>query len=456
MMPSPMVLITLFVQVLSRLRRFPIQRAAWLAMTLAVAAGCRDSARAPATTVAVHMPSPTSATVLPIVGETPEAPYPGWTPETAVATITPKPTSAPAEPTMTATPQAPSISLEQESIYLPLIGLPAPEMPPIVPVVVAADFASVREQLQSAGQDLAFAKIGFHVTLLQDEDLALLMEQVRLLDEAGVPVFLKSVNNAEPLFLAQQVAKASDVPHTLVYRSAAWDVPEYHLSPELAAERHWQRHRDTFPPELDPSLVWIETVNEVDKNVSEWLAQFALKTAELTMRDGFRWAAFGWATGEPEPEHWRLPTMLQFLRLAGENPDRLAIALHEYSLETDNIAHIYPFKVGRFLDLFRAADQNGFPRPTVLITEWGWTHIGVPPADQAMQDIRWAAALYAPFPQVKGAAIWNFGLLGCCDDDLSILVKPLVEPLAEYSLRHYFVMPVAPGIASTDPNLYRR
>ena len=59
--------------------------------------------------------------------------------------------------------------------------------------------------------------------------------------------------------------------------------------------------------------------------------------------------------------------MLAFLRLAGQNPDQLAIALHEYSYLRDDIGHEYTYKVGRFQTLFQVADQHGIPRPTVLM-----------------------------------------------------------------------------------------
>jgi hypothetical protein len=393
----------------------------------------------------------------PTVSETPFATKPA--PGIVATDISPAPIQAPVATPSVATNPDSSTESDFAHLYLPFLQSPtvdeAIQRPPRTTEIVATDFDVVRSELEARGQGLAFSKIGFHVTLLLDEDLKLLLDQLRRLDEAGVPFFLKSASNAEPLYLAQEMMKVSGMNHTLVYRSTAWDVPEYHLSPELAAERHWQRHRDAFPPELDPSLVWIETVNEVDKNLSEWLALFALKTAQLAMSEGFRWAAFGWASGEPEPEHWQSSAMLDFLRLAGENPDRLAIALHEYSLVSDEITDWYPFKVGRFLELFRIADEHGIPRPTILITEWGWGYDSIPEVNGAMEDIRWASALYAPFPQVKGAAIWNFGRLGCCSDELSEIVKPLVTPLTEYGLVHYFAVPALPAPASTNPDIYR-
>jgi hypothetical protein len=227
-------------------------------------------------------------------------------------------------------------------------------------------------------------------------------------------------------------------------------VPNYDVPPAIAAQQHWQLHRDDFPPELDPNLVWLETINEVDKNRSEWLAQFALETAKLTLRDGYKWAAFGWSSGEPEPEQWQAPAMLEFLRLAGENPDQLAIALHEYSYEVDDIADIYPYKIGRFQELFRITDANNIPRPTVLITEWGWTYEHVPEPESALADIAWAAQLYAPYPQVKGAAIWYLGY-GDTFADIATETQRLINPVRIYALTNYFVIPLPPEQQPINP-----
>jgi len=313
--------------------------------------------------------------------------------------------------------------------------------PPPIPTL---DFAAIREELHAQGQEMATVKIGFHVSVGGNTEG--LEEWMRRLDEAGVPFFLKSVDNAQPILFAQELKRASGVPHVLVYRKTSggdydWDVPDYTLPPDQAAAVHWQMHRDAFPPELDPSLVWIETINEVDKNQAEWLGQFALKTAELAMQDGFNWAAFGWSSGEPEPEQWQTPSMLQFLRLAGQNPDRLAIALHEYSYLVEDIGDAYPYKVGRFQELFRIADAQGIPRPTVLITEWGWTYENVPPPEKALADIAWASRLYAPYPQVKGAAIWY---LGHGFSDIANKTQQLIFPVMVYALQNYFPAPLPP------------
>jgi PKD repeat protein len=308
----------------------------------------------------------------------------------------------------------------------------------------ALDFAAVRESLASQGQSMATVKIGFHVGPGGNQQG--LGEWMRCLDAAGVPFFLKSVDAAGSIWEAAQLKAASGVPHVLVYRRSVgdgwnWDVPDYNRPPAAEAASHWQRHRDEFPPELEPykHLIWIESINEVDKNRSEWLGEFAYHTAQIALEQGFNWAAFGWSSGEPEREHWTGPWMQQFLRLAAQHPDRVAVALHEYSYVRDNLDRLYPNLVGRFQMLFDVADQLGIRRPTVLITEFGWVYDNIAPIGQAMEvDLPWAAELYAAHPEVLGAAIWY---LGPGFGGIANRAQRLIAPLTEYSLQTYFVVP---------------
>ncbi len=332
-----------------------------------------------------------------------------------------------------------------------------PALPPPTPMsaVPPINFEAVRKTLNQKGLDLAFNKIGFHVGY--GGNALGLSDWMADLDADGVPFFLKSADVAGPIYEAQLLAQASGVPHTLVFRLSTagqndgydYDVPDYDLPPEQAAAIHWQKHTDKFPPELDPSLVWIETMNEVDKGESEWLAEFALETAQLALADGYRWAAFGWSSGEPEPFHWESQAMLEFLRFAAQHPDRLAVALHEYSYSESYIGNQYPHLLGRFQALFDACDRHGMLRPTVLITEWGWESTHVPDPVSALIDIQWASWLYAAYPQVRGAAIWY---LGGGFGGIANQTQLLISPLRDYSLGNYFAY--SPGYGQIDPSIF--
>jgi hypothetical protein len=388
-----------------------------------------------------------TATLTPTVTITPTATV---TPTiTVTLTVTPTPTVT-ATPTPTPTP-APSTT----TLHLPIVLLPPPPLPPPLPPptpVFAAppiDFAAARNTAQADGLDIAFNKIGFHVGA--GGNMEGLWAWMDALDAAGAPIVLKSANNAEPLYYAQLLGQASGVPHVLIYRDARreYDNPLYHLPPEQAAAISWALNKAAFPPELDSGLVWIETTNEPDKNRSEWLAAFALESARRAVADGFRYAAFGWSGGEPEPEHWESPAMLAFLRFAAEHPEQVAVALHEYSFVTAEIGRMYPWLVGRFQKLFEACDRHGIERPTVLITEWGWAERGVPEPEAALEDIAWAAWLYAAYPQVKGAAIWY---LGPGFEPIQDQTQRLIAPVADYSISNYFV--IHPGKGQINDALF--
>lgn len=364
-------------------------------------------------------------------------------------------------PTATVTPscypQIPPPGTQRQFLpflALPPIVTPTPlplPLPPPTPIAGTPpiDFNQVRADLQAQGLDLAFNKIGFHTGY--GGNTTGLHDMLSLIDSHCVPFFLKSVDDASHLYFAQQLAQQSRVPHTLVWRRTGllFEVPNYDLPPVQAAQEHWQLHKSVFPPELDPNLIWIETVNEVDKDRTEWLAEFSLEMARLTMADGFKYAAFSWSSGTPEPETWEGPKMLEFLELVGQHPDRLAIALHEYSFEIDSIAVGYPFLVGRFQKLFRAADTHHIPRPTVLITEWGWEAYHIPTVSEAMEDIRWAGWLYAAYPQVKGAATWY---LGCCFGNVHNQTQKLIAPVGTYSIGNYFA--ITPGSSQINENIF--
>jgi len=348
-------------------------------------------------------------------------------------------------PAVTATATLPAATVTPATNEAAALGaLPTP--------ISVVDFAAVSRELAARSKQLAFNKIGFHVTFLEESDE--LDPYMARLDSEGVPFFLKSVDNAEPLYKAQELMKQSGVPHTLVYRSTAYDVPDYSMEPIAAAEMYWELEKAGWPPELDPGLIWFETMNELDKTRSEWLAQFSLRTAQLALRDGYKWAAFGWASGEPEPDDWESPAMLDLLRLIAANPDRLAIALHEYSYTIDDIGHEYPYKIGRFMELFRVADAHGIPRPTVLITEWGWTYDLIPPEPIAMEDVAWAASLYGAFPEVLGAAIWNLGYVDGQFLELNTQVQGLIDNMMAISLDTTFSAPVPPERTPLDAGLF--
>ena len=279
----------------------------------------------------------------------------------------------------------------------------------------------------------AYNKIGFHTS--PGGTAVGLGVWMRALDAKRIPFCVKGANSAGPVWEGQQLAQASGVPHVLIFRRSGegWDVPDYSLPPADAARVHWDRHRDRFPPELDKNLVWFETINEVDKNRSDWLGHFAYHTGLIALEEGYRFAAFGWSSGEPEREHWETPGMMRYLRLCADpaHRDRLAVSIHEYSYTNADIQHEYPYKVGRFQMLFDVCDAHHVPRPTILITEWGWEYNSVPEPDVAMGHIRWAADLYARHEQILGACLWH---LGGGYGGIANKAQKLIAPIQKFTL----------------------
>lgn len=180
--------------------------------------------------------------------------------------------------------------------------------------------------------------------------------------------------------------------------------------------------------------------DQVDEYVS-WFGAYACEMGRQALATGQRYAAFGWASGEPEEYHWERPEMLEYLRMCAAHPDELAVALHEYSYSLD-IQNGYPWLVGRFRLLHDVCDRHGIARPTILITEWGWNAYGAPDPVTAMQDIAWAQMdVYGPHPNIKLAAVWtlqgNF-------DPVKFQVQQLIAPLGAYASGPEFGPPPEP------------
>ena len=145
------------------------------------------------------------------------------------------------------------------------------------------------------------------------------------------------------------------------------------------------------------------------QNRSEWLAEFALETARLA-RGKLKGSAGRRSAGqpeEPEPEDWKgqrcwsscgwrvtipTPSALPFMKAVFGRSHCRTLSVH----------------IGRFLSLYETADRYGIPRPTVFITEWGWK-VCRPRSGQSHRAYQMGGLLYAPFPEVKGAAIWYLG-----------------------------------------------
>jgi hypothetical protein len=133
--------------------------------------------------------------------------------------------------------------------------------------------------------------------------------------------------------------------------------------------------------------------------------------------------------------------MLKFLDLVQQHPDKLAVALHEYSLTTGDIWNGNGSLVGRFRQLIDACVDHNIDPPPIFFTKWGWTFNRVPSPEQAMKDILEVGELYAQYPSIKGSAIWA---LDGGWSNLAQQTAELMEPLKEALIKKRYHDPAGP------------
>ena len=305
---------------------------------------------------------------------------------------------------------------------------------------------------------MSYNKIGFHTSGAGGNAQGI-GDYVRRLDAAGIPAVIVCADGDVGIADALACLEAgSAVPHVLAHRvvrdgTERFALPDYNLSPAQAAVAYQALVRPYIHPTVAAhrDRVWVILGNEPDKNRADWLGEWAYESAELWNADGYKVAFFGFASGEPEPDHWQAPGMLDFLDLAGTRPEQIAVALHEYSYDETDIMAGTPYLVGRFQALFDACDAHLIPRPAVLITEWGWTYQRVPDVDQARAEVEWAAGIYAAHPQILGAALWY---LGPGFGGIANQAQRLIAPITDLTLAKTWPEPPT-AIHPPDPEVPR-
>ena len=296
---------------------------------------------------------------------------------------------------------------------------------------------------------MAFNKIGFHFG--SEATATGWGPYVRALDAAGIPAVLMSMAGEGFGDIYGCWENGSTVPHVVCIRYGGvqgnHDVPPYGTNQRQAAVDWWNWYKPRIGDDAKKykDRIVLKMGNELDKLWAEWLAGFYLELYDILQNDDegpWRMAAFNYSAGEPEPAHWRGPTVQEYLRLCAADRVHAAVGLHEYSLadilNRGDLSHI-----GRFTDLFLACDEAGIARPDVYIHEFGWRQEWVPGVNTAMSQIPWAAELYASYPEVKGAGLWTLQGSGNYGD-INTLVQPLIAPMTQYSLTARFPDPTEP------------
>lgn len=269
------------------------------------------------------------------------------------------------------------------------------------------------------------------------------------LDSAGIPTINISVDDYGPCYELDELAKVSGIQHVNLYRIHRKipdfnpDVPLYNTPPELAGAIWWDLVRPDIPPEMlagsARERVWLVAGNEVDKSHADWLGYWALNVAQRANAEGFKIAAFGWSSGEPDYDDWTTPGMEAYLRYCSEG--KAAIATHEYSY-TMNLEDGIGYLIGRFNYIKDACYQLGINVPDIFVSEFGWTYQDIPSPATAMAQMYSIAKLYAAHPEVKGAMLWY---LGGGFDNIADQVQKLIPLVTEASLAWgYSPGPVTP------------
>lgn len=283
----------------------------------------------------------------------------------------------------------------------------------------------------------------------------------RILDSAGIPASLISVDDYGPCFELDNLAKISGVPHVNVYRICTKipgfnaDVPVYDIDPYLAAQVWWDTVYENLPPEFlvgdARNRIWLIAGNEVDKNRASWLGYWAYYVATLANGAGFKIAAFGWSSGEPEYDDWTTPGMAEYLRYCADNPEEAAIAVHEYSY-TMNLQDGIGYLIGRFDFINDACYSLGIRTPKIFVTEFGWTYEEVPSPEEAIRQMRPIANLYASDTAIQGAMIWY---LGPGYDGIANKAQRLIVPVTQEALDYGYSPPTEPPPPPPpEPNVF--
>lgn len=289
-------------------------------------------------------------------------------------------------------------------------------------------------------------KIGFH--LGSNSTATGWGEHVRSLDAAGIPAVVMSVAGEGFGDIEACWDRGSQVDHVAIIRCLSHDdVPLYDTDITFAVNEWLNRYVPTIGNDVRQyhQRVITKHGNELNKEKIQWLAQFyeALHPA-LLQRMGWtshRICVFNFSGGEPEYDDWE--SILPFLELAGNNPDKFVIGVHEYSFdETDILADPYYF-VGRCVShLYDVCDNNEIKRPKVAIHEFGWRDKKIPSTTaQAMADIDRAMTYYAANmgDDLIGAGVWT--LQPWQDSGINLEVQKLIKPMTKLTLEKLYDAP---------------
>ena len=237
---------------------------------------------------------------------------------------------------------------------------------------------------------------------------------IRTINRRGLRAFVKVVDDDGRANEALKIGRDHGVENVVVYRISKWgkgagvevDAPQMAENPTPAD--WWQRHISRIYSGLDPQ-VWLELSNETENGTYAWQGKLFYQVArDFALPAGRRICVPGSNSGEPESWNgWE-----DYLRLAADQPDKVAISVHFYAWGVgaqagENWDTYYPDHIGRESRIYAVCDRIGVAYPTIHITEAGFAHDRVPDWSPVVDDYMKKMARYvAERPNMTGAALW--------------------------------------------------
>jgi hypothetical protein len=288
--------------------------------------------------------------------------------------------------------------------------------------------------------------VGFHLGGGGGNSNGINADYITPVAQAGLPISIMAADMS-PWDAIQAAVKYPNPKHFIGWRTTNYPVPgnNYTVEPVAAARAAWDLYMSKLPPELldHKDKFWIVVWNEVrgkntdefvygNMHIGEYNALAGMEILRLSKQNGFRTLLYGYAPGNPEPDTWEQPAMVELLRYMAQNKEDTGIALHEYSL-ADNMVNQYPHHIGRFEVMLQVCDRYKIGWPSFAITEFGWRQEWTPGPSAAIGDLNIPEVManYMRYHEFLGATIWY---LGPGYEGVANLAQKLIAPVGQYVL----------------------
>ncbi|HSG17705.1 MAG TPA: M23 family metallopeptidase [Anaerolineae bacterium] len=292
-------------------------------------------------------------------------------------------------------------------------------------------------------------RIGFHTAGAGGNPSGIGEHYVKRCHDAGVPVAITCADGTVGVMDSLANPHPDDIIIFRVVRDKheSFAVPDYGATPSSAAASYWDLILSFIPPELIPhkDKIWIAYGNELDQEKTDWIHWWSLEISKLMNAAGYKAIGPNWASGTPRYPDWESAGSLAFLRYCGQNPDKAAVGVHEYSYTIDDLFHGGGDKVGRYRHILKVCRDNGIGRPTILIKEFGYENARVASPSRIVADL---GELYKKYPDYPPATLW---WLGPWFGDVANQLQRAIEPVGDFVANTTFEFEAPKDVVSTPP-----